>query len=357
MPLQPAPSRFIAIAAMIFAGLFAVPAAAESGLLDSANLALLPPDINSLMGIDVERLRGTALYRFFEEQSRDPDPSSPSEIDEWAALTGFDPRRDVSELLVVSWQSPEQELRPGQALPYLAIARGRFDASKLGEQFLVKGAIEEEYRGARVYLFPLDRQEPPPPDPAETIVIPPPVPEALPQVAIAFVEEDMALVGGFDAIAAAIDRKSLGAPSTASQKSLLERGGELRDGHQIWVVSAQPAGLLKQGISESSGDTKLIEILQSMSESTIAIDLAGGFRGRLAALCGAGDDARLLGDLARGFLAMARFSNSGGDPLSPMLDHVNITENGPSIEVAVDIDGPQLDAYLESLRTAQVSAN
>lgn len=356
MPLQPARSP-IAVAATILVGLLAVPAAADSGLLDSTNLALLPPDTNSLLGIDVERLRGTSLYRFFEEQSRARESATPSEIDEWAALTGFDPRRDVSELLIVSWQIPGQEFRPGQALPFLAIARGQFDAAKLGEQFLAKGAIEEEYRGARLFLFPLDRQEPPPPDPAETIVIPPPAPEALPQVAIGFVDKHLAMVGGFDAIAAAIDRKSVGAPPTAAQQSLLERGGELRDGHQIWAISAQPAGLLKQGIPQSHGDTKLIQILQSMSESTIAMDLAGGLRGRLAALCGTGEDARLLGDLARGFLAMARFSNNGGDPLTPMLEHVNITENGSSIELAVDIDGPKLDAYLETLKAAQAAAN
>jgi hypothetical protein len=357
MPLQAASSRPSAIAAILLASLLTAPAGAESVLLDSANLALLPPDTNSLMGVDVERLKGTSLYRFFEEQSRARESSSPGEIDEWAALTGFDPRRDVAELLIVSWQSPDQELRPGQALPFLAIARGQFDAAKMGQQFLAKGAIEEEYRGARVFLFPLDQPAPAPPDPGETIVIPPPVPEALPQIAIGFVGEDLAMVGGFDAIAAAIDRRSLGAPPVAAHEALLERGGELRDGHQIWAVSSQPAGLIRQGIPGSTGDTRLVEILESMSESTFAIDLSGGFRGRLAALCGAEDDARLLGDLARGFLAMARFSNGSGDPLTPVLDHVNVAENGSSIEVAVDIDGPQLDAYLESLKTAPSAVN
>ena len=357
MLLRGAMPRFAAVAALALAGWLTAPTVAGPGLLDAANLALLPPETNSLMGVDVERLKGTALYRFFEEQSREQDPSTPSEIEEWAALTGFDPRRDVSELLIVSWQSPDRQLRPGQALPFLAIARGQFDASKLGEQFLAKGAIEEEYRGSRAYLFPVAKPEPPPPDPGGTIVIPPPVPEALPQIAIAFVGEGLAMIGGFDAIAAAIDRKSLAAQPTAAHESLLERGAELRGGHQIWAVSARPGGIIEQGIAGAGGDTRLIEILRSMSESTLAIDLTGGFRGRLAALCGAEDDARLLGDLARGFLAMARFSNGGGDPLTPVLDRVRVAESGSTFNLAVDIDEPGLEAYLETLKAAQAAAN
>lgn len=327
------------------------PAKAESGLLDAANLVLLPPETNTLLGVDVERLKETTLYRYLDKQTRESAPSGHSEFEAWTVLTGFDPRRDMAELLVVSWQRPGMELRQGQAMPLLAIARGRFDAAKIGDQLVANGATEEEYRGTRIFLLPRDR----PPqqttvDREESIVIPPPVPEALPQVAVAFLGGGIAVAGGYDAIASAIDRRDQGTPTIEVDELLTQRSKELRDGHQLWAVSRQPAGLLKESVKEAEAGTRMLQILQSMSESTLALDLASGLRGRAAALCGAEDDAKLLGDLARGFLATARFSDAGGNrELRPMLDRVSVTENGASVEVVVDIDDQQIEAYLESL--------
>src|SRR5262245_45899201 len=46
------------------------PASAQAITLDRSLLALLPPNATTLRGVDVERLKRTAVYRHIEEQSQ-----------------------------------------------------------------------------------------------------------------------------------------------------------------------------------------------------------------------------------------------------------------------------------------------
>src|SRR5579885_1943660 len=63
---------------------------AQTLALDRSLLALLPGDATTLAGFHIEQLKQTAAYRYFEENSRQQNPSGQNELDDFATLTGFD---------------------------------------------------------------------------------------------------------------------------------------------------------------------------------------------------------------------------------------------------------------------------
>src|ERR1700704_4733374 len=96
---------------------------AFSGVMSAADpqlLNLVMPDAKVLAGVNVEQAKGTQFGQFILNQLQTQD----SEMQKLTALTGFDLRRDVRELLVASDGTP-------QGKTGLALAKGNFDVGKI----------------------------------------------------------------------------------------------------------------------------------------------------------------------------------------------------------------------------------
>src|SRR5664279_1243671 len=104
---------------------------AFSGALSAADpqlLNLVMPDAKVLAGVNVEQAKGTQFGQFILNQMQTQD----SQRQQLALLTGFDPRRDVRELLVASDGVPGGKTG-------LALASGTFDVGKLTAAATLKG--------------------------------------------------------------------------------------------------------------------------------------------------------------------------------------------------------------------------
>src|SRR5438045_3824023 len=64
--------------------------------IDSTLAGLVPPDATMLAGARMDAIRSSPLYKKMLAQKR------LEQLDEFARRTGFDPRRDVRELLIGS---------------------------------------------------------------------------------------------------------------------------------------------------------------------------------------------------------------------------------------------------------------
>src|SRR5215475_1261832 len=96
---------------------------AFSGVLSAADpllLNLVMPDAKVLAGVNVEQAKGTQFGQYVLNQLQTQD----AHMRELVALTGFDPRRDVRELLVASNGVP-------QGKTGLALAKGNFDVPRI----------------------------------------------------------------------------------------------------------------------------------------------------------------------------------------------------------------------------------
>src|SRR6516164_2546217 len=124
----------ILTATTLFTAFAGVLSAADSQLLN-----LVMPDAKVLAGVNVEQAKGTQFGQFILNQLQTHD----SDMQKLVTLTGFDPRRDVRELLVASDGTPDSKTG-------LAAAKGNFDASKIAALATMAGVVTEVYGGVTI---------------------------------------------------------------------------------------------------------------------------------------------------------------------------------------------------------------
>ena len=116
MRLQPTLLSLVLSASAIFAA-------------DPALLSLVMPEARMVAGVDVERARDSFLGKKLMEQFNSKD----REFGKFVALTGFDPRRDLKEIIVAT---PNADTKNP---PALVVLRGAFDMGRINGFLLVAG--------------------------------------------------------------------------------------------------------------------------------------------------------------------------------------------------------------------------
>jgi hypothetical protein len=183
-------------------------------------LALVMPDVKVLAGINVDQAKTTPFGQYVLSQIAPQDP----QIQNLAALIGFDPRRDIHELLVAS--------NGAAGHSGLALARGVFDPSKIAAAALLAGAKSETYDGLTI----LENQD---------------------QTAgIAFLDPSLAVMGGVAGVKAAMDRQKT---PTALPASLAAQVSQWSLTQDAWAVAIVPPSTLKApaGASQVPGLTQI----------------------------------------------------------------------------------------------------
>src|ERR1035437_10316356 len=110
---------------------------AFSGAMSAADpqlLNLVMPDAKVLAGVNVQQAKGTQFGQYVLNQLQTHD----AQLQQLVTLTGFDPRRDVTDLLVASDGVPGSKTG-------LALARGSFDAAKIAAAATLQGVVTEVY--------------------------------------------------------------------------------------------------------------------------------------------------------------------------------------------------------------------
>src|SRR5947208_5022303 len=113
---------------------------AFSGVLSAADpmlLNLLMPGAKIVAGINVDQAKRTQFGQYVLDQMQTAD----AHMQELVALTGFDPRRDVRELLVATDGTISADGTPSKT--GLALARGTFDVARIIGAATQHGAVTE----------------------------------------------------------------------------------------------------------------------------------------------------------------------------------------------------------------------
>src|SRR5215467_95279 len=126
------------LSATLFTAFSGVLSAADPKLLD-----LVMPDAKVLAGVNVEQAKGTQFGQYVLNQMQTED----AHMQQLVALTGFDPRRDVRELLVASNGVPGSKTG-------LALAKGNFDVDKITAAATAQGAATEVYNSITILEDP-----------------------------------------------------------------------------------------------------------------------------------------------------------------------------------------------------------
>ena len=268
--------------------------------IDRTLAALAPPDATMLAGIRTDAVRATPLF-----QNLVATRSIPL-LDDLARETGFDPRRDVRELLIAS---------DGKDL--LVTARGTFKESAAA------GLSKQSYRG--VTLYTRDER------------------------GVAFLDASTAVAGTLPAVKAALDRHKSG--DRSGPAALLSRARHIPAQNQIWSVSNGFENLLTAAIPETGNAANAGRILRSLENMTLAADLRTGINAYLTGTCRTDEDARNLGDTARGLIGLGRLSVPEKQPeLLRLWDGIKVDQQQRSVTITVAVPEDLLEKLLDLLK-------
>ncbi len=276
---------------------------AETGRtsVDATLAALVPPDATMLAGIRMAAIRSTPLYQKMLAQKR------LERLDEFARQTGFDPRRDVRELLVAS-----------NGKDSIVAARGTFNVRAF------EGMTRSMYKGYALYTR--DRG------------------------GVALIDNSTAIAGTLDAVRAVLDRYQAGNRSGPAQ--LLARARQIPPENQVWSVSNGFDNLLTGRIPESGNAANFGRILRSLENTTAAADLRTGLNGYINGLCRTEPEAKNLGDAARGMVGLGRLSVPENQPeLLRLWDGIKVDQQQRTINITVAIPQDLIDKLINLLGT------
>lgn len=289
--------RFLLITALALGLLVSCHKPGSGVLVDPALATLVPADSVALAGVKIESIRQTAVYAKYIE------PSASLRIRELADKTGFDPRKDLYELLFVS-----------DGNRGLVFARGKFSPLGLEPKPGGDGVERMSYKG--LSLMGDDKS------------------------AVAFLNPSVAVIGPTPYLKTFLDHRN---DSNGIPAPLREHLASLRPESQIWAVTL--GGSRLAGVLPQSGNmVNLNRILAGVKYSTWSLDLRTGLDVLARAAYNSEDGAKQTNDALRALLGFARLNIPNDRPgLLKALDNIQVIQEGPSVRLTAQLTNQLVD--------------
>ncbi len=275
---------------------------AFSGALSAADpqlLNLVMPDAKVLAGVNVEQAKGTQFGQYVLNQVQTHD----AQMQQLVALTGFDPRRDVRELLVAS---------DGVAGSHtgLALARGSFDAAKITAAATVAGVVTEVYQGFTILEEPKKQL-----------------------AGIAFLDATTVVAGDIASVKGAIDR--LKTPQSLPA-AVAVKANQWSLSQDAWgITTVPPASLAPPG--KAGGQNPIFNAGQNVQAAAFGVKFGALVVFSGEAQCDTAPNAKTLGDVVQLLINMAQMQ-AGPDPTAAaLIKSVTVTTSGNVLKIQASL--------------------
>jgi len=292
----------------------AITAVLPAKAADPQLLNLVMPDAKVLAGVNVEQAKTTPFGQYVLSQMQ----SQNQEMQKLEALTGFDPTRDVRELLVAS-----NVANSGAANDHtgLFLATGTFDSAKIAAAATADGGITESYKGVTIIEDPKGTH------------------------GVAFLSSGLAVAGDVANVKGAIDRQSGGPSIPAGLVVQVNHWSSTEDAWAISTVSPSslepPAGAPKVPGMNGAGPFQTVQ------------SAAGGVKfGALVVVTAQAqadnaEDATQMGNAVK-MLAMLAQMQATKDPAAAALaQSLQVSTSGSTLNVSISLPEDQLQQVVK----------
>ncbi len=273
---------------------------------------LLMPDAQVVAGVNVDQAKATPFGQYVLSQVQ----TNNSDLQELISLTGFDPTRDVREVLVASSNTTG---RSG-----LFLARGNFDAKRIAAAATGKGAVTEEYGGVTILE-----------DPKKTN-------------GIAFLDSTLVVAGDLANVKAAIDRQNKKTISSIPS-ALAVQLNDWSTTQDAWAISAVPLSTL-----HPSPNAPPVPGLNGQGAFQAIQQAAGGVKfGNLIvvkakATADTAQNAQSMADALKLLLNLAQMHAANDPTAAALVQSVQITASGNILNIAASLPSDQFQQLVSA---------
>jgi hypothetical protein len=290
---------------------------AFSGVLPAADptlLNLVMPDAKVLAGVNVQQAKGTwfGQYILNELQTHDAD------LQKLVTLTGFDPRRDVIELLVASNGVPGGKTG-------LALATGMFDVAKITAAATLSGVKSEVYGGVTILEEP-KKQE----------------------AGIAFLDPRTVVAGDIASVKGAIDRSKTPQSLPPAVSVQVNPWSNSQD---AWGITTVPPASLVPPVKAGAQNNPMANVAQNVQSAWGGVKFGAPVVFTGNAQCDTAQNATTLSDMVKLLINMAQMQ-SGQDPTAAtLIKSVTVTTNANVVNVTAKLPEEVFQGMLQSHKT------
>lgn len=231
---------------------------------------------------------------------------------EFKDQTGIDIETDI--LSVTAF------MRPGQQEEGMVLARGQFDEARIQSFLSGKGALLEEYQGARI-LSSSD--------------------EGGKKGAVAFLEPGLVAVGSVAAVKSAIDRSKRGAGDIFDNPDMLELINKVRNDGNTWAV-----GRFDALAGQAKLPPEVMSRIPAVNSFAASGRINGGISGHLSIEAKDEQAAKNLTQVVDGFVALARLQLGSNAAQARLFDQLNLATQGRNntVDITFSVSPELLDA-------------
>jgi hypothetical protein len=294
-------------------------ASATQAAVDPGLLALVTPDAKALVGVQVAQTVASPFGQYLFSQI--PNDGN---VDKVMSAIGFDPRRDIQELLAASGDNPDAAV---------VLGRGNFQPAKIATAAKLAGAVSSSYRGFEILSGPNNAAGN---SPKATVGDRP--------GALVFLDGSTIAMGDIASVKAAIDRR---VANTMFSGTLADRAKLISASNDIWFASlTPPSGVLGGANANGQGNP-----VQTMLQA--ALQASGGIKFATTAvtvsaevLAKSPQDAQSMIDVLRFGASMVQMNRKQGGAAAnaaSLLDTATFTTNGSVAKISLSLPEQQIE--------------
>jgi hypothetical protein len=283
-------------------------ATVDAALLPAADpqlLNLVMPDAKVIAGVNVDQAKTSPFGQYVLAQVQAQD----QHLQEFIAKTGFDPTRDLNELLIASNSSQPHSTG-------LTVARGTFNTAKINAAAQSDGAVSETYKGVTI------------------------LEDAKHGGGFAFLSPTLAIAGDIASVKAAIDRQTVPAPLPAA---LLVQVNQLSSVEDAWGISEVPPPPFTAPTNNPSAPN-LSNVLQNIQQANGGVKFGSQIAITAELTANTAQNATALASVLQFLVNMAQLQSPSE---ANLLKSTNITAKGNVVDVALDIPEAQAEALFQ----------
>jgi len=288
-------------------------------------LAYVPKDAAVVAYADVRQV----MTSEFRQRMRQLEPQKQTGQKEFRDQTGIDIENDIDR--VVAWVAPDRG-PDSTSKGAMVLARGRFNESRIEALVREHGGTVEQYKGKHLLLVKgLGHEDEMSPSPARQV----------PELAVAFIEPDVAAFGATRSIREAIDARQTGQDIRENKE--LMRLIEAVDAGTAWAV-----GRFDTLASQAHLPEQVASQMPPISWFSASGRIDGGVSGRVSVEARDAEAAKNLRDVVNGFVALARMQAGSKTEMQGVLHSLAILPAGSAedktVAISFSVPAKALDA-------------